>query len=115
MAPWSTRSRVEAGLPHTRPLAPALCRGIASISYIVAHAQDIIQFLVPLSRLFSSSSSIMVGSTVSSDAGAPKALWRHPRPEQTEMFRFKQLLEKEKGIKLNVGHVFPDSTSLRGS
>jgi hypothetical protein len=35
-------------------------------------------------------------------AGTPDVLWQHPRPETTEMAKFKHDLEREKGVKLAV-------------
>ena len=37
-----------------------------------------------------------------SNAEVPKILWQHPKPESTQMYRFKRAVEKKHGLNLPV-------------
>jgi len=37
----------------------------------------------------------------------PRLLWKHPHPETTQMYRFKTMIEKKRGLQLPVRLALP--------
>jgi len=42
----------------------------------------------------------------------PKVLWEHPNPESTQIYKFKKMIERKRGVNLPVWHPYTSEATI---